>query len=50
VAIPEFQGIGTVVGQQIGSALAGQQTVASALDNAQKQVEREMSRAGYPKK
>ncbi|MFK0165133.1 ABC transporter substrate-binding protein [Rhizobium sp. NPDC090279] len=47
VAIPEFQGIGTIVGQQIASALAGQQTVDAALDNAQKQVEREMKKAGY---
>ncbi|MFT4180724.1 MAG: sugar ABC transporter substrate-binding protein [Rhizobium sp.] len=49
VAIPEFQGIGTLVGQQIASALAGQQTVNAALDGAQKQVEREMKKAGYPK-
>ncbi|QXZ81230.1 sugar ABC transporter substrate-binding protein [Rhizobium sp. L51/94] len=49
VAIPEFQGIGTIVGQQISSALAGQQTVTAALDNAQKQVERDMKKAGYPK-
>ncbi|MBB4569384.1 ABC transporter substrate-binding protein [Rhizobium leucaenae] len=49
VAIPEFQGIGTLVGQQIASALAGQQTVDAALDNAQKQVEREMKKAGYVK-
>jgi sorbitol/mannitol transport system substrate-binding protein len=49
VAIPEFQGIGTLVGQQISSALAGQQTVDAALDNAQRQVEREMKKAGYPK-
>jgi sorbitol/mannitol transport system substrate-binding protein len=49
VAIPEFQGIGTLVGQQISSALAGQQTVDAALDNAQRQVERDMKKAGYPK-
>jgi len=49
VAIPEFQAIGTVVGQQIGAALAGQQTVEAALDAAQAQVEREMTRAGYIK-
>ena len=49
VAIPEFQGIGTIVGQQISSALAGQQTVTAALDNAQRQVERDMKKAGYPK-
>lgn len=49
VAIPEFQGIGTLVGQQIGAALSGQQTVDGALDNAQKLVERDMKKAGYPK-
>ncbi|OWV89151.1 sugar ABC transporter substrate-binding protein [Rhizobium sp. R635] len=49
VAIPEFQGIGTIVGQQISAALAGQQTVDAALDNAQKQVERDIKKAGYPK-
>jgi len=49
VAIPEFQAIGTSVGQQIASALAGQQTVDAALDAAQKQVEQVITRAGYPK-
>ncbi|MGZ2486698.1 sorbitol/mannitol transport system substrate-binding protein [Rhizobium pisi] len=49
VAIPEFQGIGTLVGQQVAAALSGQQTVAAALDSAQKQVERDMKKAGYPK-
>lgn len=49
VAIPEFQAIGTFVGQQISAALAGQQTVEAALDAAQTQVERDMTRAGYIK-
>jgi sorbitol/mannitol transport system substrate-binding protein len=49
VAIPEFQAIGTFVGQQISAALAGQQTVDAALDAAQAQVERDMTRAGYIK-
>ncbi|ANK88233.1 MULTISPECIES: ABC transporter substrate-binding protein [unclassified Rhizobium] len=49
VAIPEFQGIGTLVGQQIAAALSGQQSVDAALDSAQKQVERDMNKAGYPK-
>ncbi|MGC4393238.1 ABC transporter substrate-binding protein [Agrobacterium sp. M50-1] len=49
VAIPEFQAIGTVVGQQIAAALSGQQTVDAALEGAQKQVERDMTRAGYIK-
>lgn len=49
VAIPEFQSIGTIVGQQIAAALSGQQTVDTALEGAQKQVERDMTRAGYIK-
>ncbi|MEW9525198.1 sugar ABC transporter substrate-binding protein [Agrobacterium radiobacter] len=49
VAIPEFQSIGTVVGQQIAAALSGQQTVDAALEGAQKQVVRDMTRAGYIK-
>ena len=49
VAIPEFQGIGTAVGEQFSSALAGQITVDEALANAQSLTTREMSRAGYPK-
>lgn len=49
VAIPEFQGIGTAVGQQFSAALAGQSTVDQALSNAQTLVEREMMKAGYPK-
>lgn len=49
VAIPEFQAIGTFVGQQVSAVLAGQQDLDSALDAAQKQVERDMTRAGYIK-
>ena len=49
VAIPEFQGIGTVVGQQIAAALAGQVTVDQALETAQRSTERTMKQAGYPK-
>ena len=49
VAIPEFQGIGTQVGQQIAAALAGQVTVEQALDTAQRAAERTMRQAGYPK-
>lgn len=47
VAIPEFQGIGTAVGQQFSAALAGQVTVDQALQNAQLLTEREMKRSGY---
>jgi sorbitol/mannitol transport system substrate-binding protein len=49
VAIPEFQGIGTAVGQQFSAALAGQATVDQALQNAQQLTEREMKKAGYIK-
>ncbi|WP_339778179.1 sugar ABC transporter substrate-binding protein [uncultured Thalassospira sp.] len=46
-AIPEFQGIGTVVGQQFSAALAGQVTVDQALENAQQSTDRTMQKAGY---
>jgi len=47
VAIPEFQGIGTAVGQQFSAALAGQVTAEQALQSAQQLTEREMKKAGY---
>jgi len=47
VAIPEFAGIATQVGQQISSALAGQQTGAAALAASQKLTTEEMEAAGY---
>ncbi len=47
VAIPEFQGIGTSVGQQFSAALAGQVSVDDALASAQQITTREMTRAGY---
>lgn len=49
VAIPEFQGIGTAVGQQFSAALAGQITADKALENAQALTVREMTKAGYIK-
>lgn len=49
VGIPEFQGLGIQVGQQIAAALAGQVTVAQALQTAQRAAERTMRQAGYPK-
>ena len=49
VAIPEFQGIATAVGQQFSAALAGQVTAEQALANAQSLTDREMKKAGYPK-
>lgn len=49
VAIPEFQGIGTAVGQQFSAALAGQLSVDQALKSAQQLATREMTKAGYIK-
>ncbi|KRW96152.1 sugar ABC transporter substrate-binding protein [Paracoccus sp. MKU1] len=49
VGIPEFQALGTAVGQQFSAALAGQASVDQALQMAQQIAEREMARAGYPK-
>jgi len=47
VAIPEFQGIGTTVGQNISAALAGQMSADEALSASQAATEREMRRGGY---
>ncbi len=50
VAIPEFQGIGTQVGQTVAATLTGQQTTDQALKAAEAATERTMRQAGYPKK
>lgn len=47
VAIPEFQSIGTNVGQLFSAVLAGQSSVDDALAHAQSATAREMKRAGY---
>ena len=47
VAIPQFEGIGTEVGQQIAAALAGQKSVEAALKQAQSATKRTMKEAGY---
>ena len=49
VAIPEFQGLGTTVGQLFSAALAGQTSVDDALAQAQNVATREMTRSGYIK-
>lgn len=49
VAIPEFQGIGNFVGQQVAAALAGQMSVEDALAASQDFAVREMTKAGYIK-
>ena len=42
VAIPEFQSIGTTVGQLFSAVIAGQSSVDDALAQAQSATEREM--------
>jgi sorbitol/mannitol transport system substrate-binding protein len=49
VAIPEFAGIGTSVGEIFSAALAGQKSVDDALAEAQALVTDEMTSAGYIK-
>jgi len=49
VAIPEFQGLATTVGQLFSAALAGQMSVDEALAQAQSVSVREMTRSGYIK-
>ena len=49
VAIPEFQGLGTAVGQQFSAALAGTMTAEATLAAAQTLVTTEMTRSGYIK-
>jgi sorbitol/mannitol transport system substrate-binding protein len=47
VAIPEFAGMATTVGQLFSAALAGSTSVDDALAQAQQTVDREMQAAGY---
>lgn len=49
VGIPEFQAIGTQVGQMIAAALTGEMSVDQALSSAQRATQRTMERAGYIK-
>ena len=49
VAIPEFAGIATTVGQIFSAALAGDKTADEALAEAQEATTREMTKAGYIK-
>jgi sorbitol/mannitol transport system substrate-binding protein len=48
-AIPEFQGLGTTIGQQMAAAISGSMTVDAALAASQSAAEREMKRARYLK-
>lgn len=47
VAIPQFQGMGTTVGQYFSAALAGKMTVEQALQASQRTVDRTMRKARY---
>ncbi len=47
--IPEWQSIGTTLGQNVASTLTGQTTVTDALQTAQTFAARTMKQAGYPK-
>ncbi|WP_428376279.1 ABC transporter substrate-binding protein [Lichenicoccus sp.] len=47
VGIPEWQDIGTDVGQQIAAALSGQESVDAALKQAQDDTVRAMTQGGY---
>ena len=47
VAIPEFAGVATTVGEIFSAALAGQSTADEALAAAQAAVADEMKAAGY---
>ncbi|WP_108397063.1 ABC transporter substrate-binding protein [Devosia submarina] len=49
VAIPEFAGIATNIGQLFSAALAGQMSADDALAQAQDAATRDMTRAGYIK-
>jgi len=49
VNIPEFQSIGTIVGQQISGALSGSMTVDQALKASQAAAMRQVVAAGYMK-
>ena len=49
VGIPEFQALGTTVGQTIAAALTGQMPVDQALQSPQSVTARTMRQAGYPK-
>ncbi|MFK0166919.1 ABC transporter substrate-binding protein [Rhizobium sp. NPDC090279] len=47
--LPEYQGVGTAVGQLVSGAVSGNMTVEAALKQAQQVTDREMAKAGYQK-
>lgn len=48
-AIPEFQSIGAMAGQQLSAALLGKESVDKALEISQQAADREMRKSGYYK-
>jgi sorbitol/mannitol transport system substrate-binding protein len=46
-AIPEWQGIGTEIGQQFSAAIAGRVSTGDALAEAQAATRRQLTDAGY---
>jgi sorbitol/mannitol transport system substrate-binding protein len=49
VGIPEFQSIGTQVGQNISATLAGKMSVGEALKASQAEAQRAVKQGGYLK-
>ncbi|MFC6751045.1 hypothetical protein [Deinococcus aquaticus] len=49
VAIPEFQALGTQVGQYLAGALSGQTTIDQALKQAQDAAQKTARDGGYQK-
>jgi sorbitol/mannitol transport system substrate-binding protein len=49
VGIPEFQAIGTQVGQNVSAALSGKTSVDQALKASQVEAERAVKQGGYLK-
>ncbi|HET7314760.1 sugar ABC transporter substrate-binding protein [Salinisphaera sp.] len=47
VAIPQFQALGTSVGQNVAAALAGRMSVDEALEKSQQSVKATMAQSGY---
>jgi sorbitol/mannitol transport system substrate-binding protein len=49
VGIPEFQSLGSVVGQNVAGLVAGKASMEETLKSNQNQAERTMKQGGYMK-
>jgi sorbitol/mannitol transport system substrate-binding protein len=49
VGIPEFQSLGTVVGQNVSGLVAGKATLEETLNSNQNEAERTVKQGGYVK-